>query len=173
MITVRIDEAQEACSWDSSPLGLRTAEQGHIRLSAYALSSPLLLTMPYLKGDSEYLEDMTRVSRIDAPLLDSVKITFFNYCSTPHRPAASSDVAAPSSSLSVFLHFWCRDHTPSGTRNTPDREMIMLAESHAIRPSGKLSALAQVCNPVILPTHTGTYRRLRVSRWLGEIAMAG
>jgi hypothetical protein len=122
------------------------------------------LTEFYFKGDSEYLEDT--VSRINAPLVDSITISFFNQltfdtpllrhflCRTeifkvPHR--ATVDFYYPFIKLTVFSRGIKRDRT-------------LLELGISCKPSDwQLSSLVQVCSSSLPPLPT--LERLEIRRW--------
>jgi hypothetical protein len=113
------------------------------------------LTMLYFKGDSEYLEAI--VSRIDTPLLDNVKITFFNrlMLDTPllhHFISRTETLQAPHRAEVIFYTFGV-EITLFQAQGALDREMLKLGIS-CKSSDWQLSALAQVCNSIIPPLHT-------------------
>jgi F-box-like len=113
------------------------------------------LTMLYFKGNSEYLEDV--VSRIDAPLLDSVKITFFNQLmlDTPllrHFVTRTERFQSLHRAQMVFYPFGV-EMTLFPQEEISDSGTLKLGIS--CNPSDwQLSALAQVCNSIIPPLYT-------------------
>jgi hypothetical protein len=131
---------------------------------------PSLFTL-YFEGQSEYLEDM--LSRIDAPLLDCIKITFFNQLIFD---------------TSLLGHFINRTETlktvhradvvfhTSGVQITLDDETLTLLI--LCKPSDwQLSSIAAVCSSIIPPLPTletlsideGPLQR---SRWYNDMENA-
>lgn len=125
-------------------LGKPTATSTHTRC-------PPALTSLLFQGDCEYLEGA--VSRIDAPLLDSSTMTFFNQLifDTPSLRHFITRIAieAPHRA-NVFFSDDRVNVTLIGRKGTDDREILQFGVS--CRASDwQLSSLSQVCNSSLPP----------------------
>ena len=113
------------------------------------------LTRLVFKGDSQYLEVI--VSRIDAPLLDSLEITFFNQLMFD-TPLLGQFVGRTGTFMAIHradVDFYDLGvHITLGQRketfHDPTLTLIILCK----QPDWQLSSIAQVCNSIIPPLPT-------------------
>lgn len=133
------------------------------------------LTTTKFEGESEYLEDL--LSRIDAPLLDCIKITFFNQVmfDTPllgHFISRTETFTAVHRAEVIFRTLGVQIILvrQNGMFNNETLTLLILC-----KPSDwQLSSIAQVCNSIIPPLPTlgklsideGPVQRLQ---WYGDM----
>ena len=123
------------------------------------------LTRLVFKGDSQYLEAI--VSRIDAPLLDSLEITFFNQLmfDTPllgHFLSRTKTFTAVHQADVEFHTLGVRITLVWGNETSDLRVFMLLILCK--QPEWQLSTIAQVCNSIIPPL--STLGKLRIGEGL-------
>jgi len=124
------------------------------------------LTEFYFKGDSEYLEEI--VSRIDAPALDRVTITFFNQLvfNTPllRNFFSRTAVFQEPHLAEVSPHTHCINFTLFRHEGMADRAILVVRISCCLI-EWQLSSLAQFLSTSLPPLHT--LERLRILGYSG------
>ena len=136
---------------------------------------PPSLTALYFEGESEYFEDM--LSRIDVPLLDCIKLTFFNqvmfdtpllghFISRTETFTAVHRADVVFRTLGVQISLVRRNRTLYNIDNNLETLTLLIL----CKPSDwQLSSIAQICDSIIPPLPTlrtlgideGPFRRLK------------